>query len=121
MVNSESLAAFLDYLREVPQQYTANWDEQKKQESLTQDLLHHLELDEPEREEIMRTGQRLIEARQRRRRAKDAAEELLPVVEYIEKNKAAIGALERLLGEVRKIEQRHQNRFYMPRITDVDA
>lgn len=116
MVSSEPLAAFLDYLRQVPQQYNINWDEQKKQEDLTQDLLHHLELDQPDYRETARTGKRLTEARQRRRKAKDAVEALRPVMDYLEKNRAVIVALERLLGEVRKVEQRHQNRFYVPRV-----
>jgi len=115
MTTSETIAQFLDFLRGVPLQYRRSLVEQKEQEDLTQDLLHHLELDHPNYREAALIGQKIGEARRRRRAAKDRAEELKPVDDYITCNKAAIHALEKLLGDVRKAEQKHQNRFYVPR------
>lgn len=80
MKNSEVIAGFLGFLRDVPQRYRASMEEQREQEDLTQDLLHHLEIDHPGYRETALAGRELAEARRKRRAAKDAAEELRPVV-----------------------------------------
>lgn len=61
---------------------------------------------------------RLQAVRKRRRAAKETVEVLEPVEAWIGENKAVIKALERLLGEVRKIENKRKMRMYAPR-TDV--
>ena len=45
----------------------------------------------------------------------DAAEELEPIEQYVINNQPEIKALERLLGEVRKAERKHENRIYIPK------
>ena len=116
MKKSEVIAGFLEFLRGVPLQYRIALSEKLKQEDLTQDLLHHLEIDNPSYRDTALTGQELSEARKTRRVAKDMAEVLAPIDQYIKQHKGEINALEKLLGDVRKVEQQHENRFYVPRV-----
>lgn len=116
MKNSEVIAGFLGFLRGVPLQYRNALCEKAEQEDLTQDLLHHLEIDHPNYRETALAGRELAEARRKRRVAKDLAEVLAPIDQYIKQHKGEINALEKLLGDVRKAEQRHENRFYVPKV-----
>ena len=45
MKNSEEIAGFLEFLRDVPQRYRASVEEQRKQKDLTQNLLRQREID----------------------------------------------------------------------------
>lgn len=115
MSTSERIADFLDFLRGCPEAYRMRRADQQEEENRTQDLLHKLELEPLGYHDTARAARVLADARRRRRTAKDEAEELEPVVEYLQANQAAVKALERLLGAVRKAEKRHEDRFYIPR------
>ena len=58
------------------------------------------------------------EQREARRQHKDIVAQLTPVVEWTRENDAAVRSLQRLLGDLRKVERSTQNRFYTPR-TDI--
>ncbi len=117
-MSSESLSAFLEFLREAETGYVSTLAAMNDSDAATQDLLHFLELKDPSPDELVTVGERIVTIRQERRAAKDCAEVLTPVVEWIAQHKETVKSMERLLGEMRKVESRHASRFYTPR-TDV--
>ena len=115
MYTSKTIEEFLSFLRDSAQIYHIRRAEQEEQEKITQDILHSLELDNLNYRDTAKAATRLREARQKRREAKDAAEELEPIEQYVRNNQPEIKALERLLGDVRKVERKHENRIYIPK------
>lgn len=83
----------------------------------TQDILHQLELYDDPYHQTATLAKKLRDVRRRRRTAKDELEKLTPLCEWIENNKAVIGQLQRLMGDMRKTERHHQNRYYIPKTT----
>ncbi len=87
-----------------------------------QDVLHKLELDSGlTYKDMAALGKRISELRKRRRIAKDRIELQAPIVAYIAKNQQLINGLSIVLGEMRKVENRHKNRTYTPRIKTQQA
>lgn len=115
MKRSEIIKAFLDLLAESTARLPALKEDLKREDDLTQDLLHIVELerDYGKRCKVMT---RLRQNRKDRRACKDEIEELGILVEYAEKNKAAINNLKQTLGEMRKTEKYHEKRSYRPRV-----
>lgn len=120
-MNSEALAAFLTLLRDAETEYVSALNTMNDTDAATQDLLHFLELQDPSPDEMVTVGERIVNIRQERRAAKDRSEVLGPVVDWIEANRAVVKSLERLLGEMRKIENKHVGRFYIPRTDALDG
>ena len=91
--------------------------EQTEQEAndATQDILHWFELYNFRGIEAVKVAHKLREIRHQRREAKDVAWLTSPVVDWIQRHRAEIKELERLLGEVRKRERRTENRIYTPK------
>lgn len=114
-MDSEKLSAFLSFLRESEAGYNAMLAALTDSDAATQDLLHFLELEDPSPEELVTVGERLGSVRRNRREQKDRSEIFGAVASWCEDNRAAVKSLERLLGELRKIENRHAGRFYTPR------
>lgn len=114
---SAGLAAFLDYLRDAEEQLRMAEADQAEAEAATQDLLHALELGEHHAKERGRLAQKLREVRRKRRSAKNTVERTRPVAEWAEQNRGVVKSLERLLGEVRKVERKEESRVYAPRTT----
>lgn len=115
-MESQKLADVLDYLRSCKSTMRIAIDEQHEQEALTQDIEHKLELEKLTYHETAKLGLMLRDARQKRRRAKDLAEILEPLVLWIEENETSIKALERTLGKMRTKEKNHKLRCYAPRV-----
>lgn len=90
----------------------------QKQDKLTQDYLHSLELDELKYEERNKIATQLAINRKDRRYFKDKVEEYEPIINFFSEsqNKALLNKLQNILGKVRKIENYHKNRFYVPKI-----
>ena len=118
MKDSEHIEDFLDFIREAVRRYNMAVSDETLADAQTQDILHQLELEENSYHEIARLGKLLKDVRARRRIAKDDKERLSLIAEWEEYNKAEIKSIERLLGGVRKMEQKQKNRIYAPR-TDV--
>lgn len=118
MKDSEHIEAFLDFIREAVRRYNMAVSDETLADAQTQDILHQLELEENSYHEIARLGKLLKDVRVRRRIAKDDKERLSLIAEWEEYNKAEIKSIERLLGGVRKMEQKQKNRIYVQR-TDV--
>ena len=115
-MTSTGIEAFLSYLRETEQKYRmAEADEQDANDE-TQDILHSIELQEHDYHDFARLSKELKSVRQKRRTAKDTMSETIPVLEWVEANRAVVKGLERLQGDVRKTEKNTENRMYTPRV-----
>ena len=116
--NSECIAEFLNLVSDAQAKYRVYADEVNKQDKLTQDYLHRLELGELKCEERSKVATKLAINRQDRRYYKDRVEELEPIVKFFEDpaNKKVLDKMRPLLGEVRKWESYHKDRKYIPRV-----
>lgn len=92
----------------------------RRQDQLTQDLLHKLELENLNAVEISAVAKQLKECRKIRRSHKDKVEELQPIVDFMSsaKNQSSIESLERLMHEIKKTEAAHKNRTYKNRVLE---
>lgn len=115
MTDSEHLAAFLNWLRVIQQEYDMALAELDEAENATQDILHRLELGEDGYHNRAKLALALRKARQRRRRGKDKLTILQPVIGWLEAEQKTIKALERLLGEMRRLEKSLTGRSYHPK------
>ena len=115
---SQFIKNFLDFLQNVKSDYDYNVEAMKKEDRVTQDYLHMLELEDLTYHERSKVATKLVENRKSRREYKDMVEELEPIVEFLEDpaNRKVIDQMAHLLGKVRKVESYHQKRFYMPKV-----
>lgn len=117
---SQIIKTFLDFTDNVQADYTFHLEAMRNEERITQDYLHKLELEGLNCRERSKIATQLALNRQARRQYKDAVEELQPIVEFLAdaKNRSVLNAMSQLLGQVRKVEQYHQHRFYMPKVIE---
>lgn len=78
----------------------------------TQDLLHELELVEHSYHETARLSKDLKDIRMRRRVAKETIDLLTPVCEWKNEQSGAINRLNKVIGEMRKIDEKRKNAVY---------
>lgn len=112
------LKMFLDFVDNSKSDYNYNFESMKNEERITQDYLHKLELEGLNCRERSKIATQLVTNRQARRTYKDAVEELEPIVAFFEdpQNRRFINNLAQLLGQVRKVENYHKNRLYIPKV-----
>lgn len=115
---SKDLSNFLNFISNANSHYNYCCEELTKQEKLTQDYLHSLELDNLNYKERSKIATQLSINRKDRRYYKDRIEELEPIVEFMRKaeNARVIKNLERVLEACRKAENYHKNRLYIPKV-----
>lgn len=115
---SEYISEFLNFLSSVESSYNFCLGEMKKQEQLTQDYLHSLELDDLRYDERNKVATKLAVNRKDRRYFKDRVEEYEPIVKFLneQRNKQVVNQLKQVLGECRKAETYHKDRFYIPKV-----
>ena len=115
---SEQITNFLNFITAAQSHYKFCEDEQKKQEALTQDYLHSLELDELSCSERSKLATKLKINRKDRRYYKDRVEELELIVKWASDpaNIKSVNQLKQILGQVRKQENYHKDRTYTPKI-----
>ena len=115
---SQFIKTFLDFVENAKSDDKFNLEAMKNEERITQDYLHKLELEGLNCRERSKIATQLVANRQARRSYKDAVEELEPIVEFFEdpQNKKLIDHMSQLLGQVRKVENYHQRRFYAPKV-----
>lgn len=118
MTPSQIIKTFLDLVESAKADYNYNFESMRNEERITQDYLHMLELEGLNCRERSKIATKLVANRQTRRNYKDAVEELEPIVEFFDdpQNHATINRMSELLGQVRKIENYHQKRFYVPKV-----
>lgn len=115
---SEYITEFLNFLSSVESSYNFCLSEMKRQEQLTQDYLHSLELDDLRYEERNKVATKLAINRKDRRYYKDRVEEYEPIIKFLneQKNKNVVNQLKQVLGGCRKAEGYHKDRFYIPKV-----
>ena len=115
---SEYITEFLNFVAEAQVQYRIYSEEVETQEKLTQDYLHSLELDGLKRDERSKLATKLMINRKDRRYYKDRTEEFEPIVQFFDEpqNKKMLDKLKQVLGQVRKAENYHKDRKYIPRV-----
>lgn len=102
---SDALSEYLKFFK------LAQSEKSKADEALAdtneqiQDLLHHLEFEDLKYHEKAKIAIKIEELRHERRLAKYQIEQTTPIVDWVNKNTAAIHSMEKLLGEIRKAEQ----------------
>lgn len=111
----EQLQAVRYILVEVPKLFNLAQKEFHKTNDETQDILHVLELGKLNAIEMSKITRQLKEVRQRRRKLKDELEILYEIRNF------AFGdinehEINKLIGTVRKINDRHENRKYTMRV-----
>ncbi len=104
----------MDFLRYAAEQHEIAKTAQMEADAVTQDILHTLELQDPDRAYMERLARKLKRTRQERRLAKDTAARTSCIADWVGKNAAVIKSLERLLGEVRREEKKAAGRIYIP-------
>lgn len=114
-MTSEQIDRFLTWLRDCEQRFHMAEADEQESNSATQDILHSLELEDHEYRDFAKLGKELRQVRRKRREAKDTLSVLAPVLDWVEANRAVIKSLERLLGDVRKVEKYTKNRIYTAR------
>lgn len=115
---SDVLCEFLSCLRMAEDSLRMAEDEMDRTNSETQDILHRLELYDDRYHTVAALGRKMREVRRRRRVAKETVELLTPLLEWADENKKFLTGLQKVLGDLRKIERRQEGRTYMPR-TDI--
>lgn len=113
--SSEYIADFLGFLRQSQEDYSIAKSMDSDMEKETQDILHRIELEENSYHEYAKLSRGMREVRQKRREAKDRWSQLEPVVNWVAEHEETIKSMEKLLGEVRKIERFEENRYYIPK------
>lgn len=102
---SDALSEYLKFFK------LAQSEKSKADEALAdtneqiQDLLHHLEFEDLKYHEKAKIAIKIEDLRHERRLAKYQIEQTTPIVDWVNKNTAAIHSMEKLLGEIRKAEQ----------------
>lgn len=117
---SEIISGFLNLIEDCKRKLP--WAEEcvNEQDKLTQDLLHKLELGDYKSRAKVATA--LSINRKDRRYYKDLVEEAVILVEFFKEYKDAVESLKQLLGVMRKVENYHKDRHYVPRVLkDSDA
>lgn len=115
---SEYITEFLNFITEAKSQYNFCSEEVNKQDKLTQDYLHSLELDNLKCGERSKLATKLAINRKDRRYYKDRVEELEPIVKLFEEpqHKKVLDKLTQALGQTRRTESYHKDRVYVPRV-----
>lgn len=116
---SEYISEFLNFVNGAARLCDFCENELIKQDKITQDLLHSLELNELKYSDRAKIATQLTLNRKDRRYYKDRVEELTPIRNYISDNRKFFNELSKLLGSVRKSEKYHNNRHYKPKVLDM--
>lgn len=114
---SEGLEHFLTYLREMGTLRNMAAADEQEANNETQDILHGLELGTIDATPRSVT-RALVESRRKRRKAKNYIAVSDPLADWASRNKPVIGELQRILGDMRKIESKNMTRLYANR-TDI--
>ncbi len=116
---SEIISDFLRLMDKVENKYISAKSSMEEQDKVTQDFLHYIELETADIEPKL-IIESIKENRKMRREYKDSLEEAEPMLQFLEKHRTAINALKQLLGNIRKIEERHTHRYYIPKTEILD-
>lgn len=113
---SEIIADFVKLLEESTSKYGFNYDEVHEKELLATDIEHKFELQELSYHKKAKLAEQLVVCQRERRVFKDEVEELEPLMQWMADNKNMYNSITKLLGEVKKVEKKHESRGYVPRV-----
>lgn len=115
---SEYITEFLNFVTEARIQHKFYSEEVVKQDKLTQDYLHSLELDGLKCNERSKIATKIVTNRKDRRYFKNKVEELEPIIKLFEDQHAqrVLNQMTQVLGQTRKIESYHKYGKYKPRV-----
>ena len=114
MQKSEVVAQFLRLAGVAQRILDLAYEEVHSQDLLTNDLLHKLELGSAKDRNKVAT--QIAKCRKERRYYKDQVEEVEALINWMEENKDAFNKLKQVLGKMRKAEEWHESRTYVPRV-----
>ncbi len=117
---SEIIGDFLKLLEECTAKYQFNYDEVHDKELLATDIEHKLEIQDLNYHQFANLAKSLKQCQKERRVYKDEVEELEPLKNWMAENKNMFNSITKLKGEVKKVEDKHANRGYMPRIMTME-
>lgn len=108
------ISQIIQYFEYVTKEYEYNFENVNKQDRLTQDYLHMLELDNLNYSERAKVATKVSKCRKERRASKDLVEALTPLVTMItsERGVLMLNLLKEVLGKTRKIEKQQSARTY---------
>lgn len=112
----QALQSVREVYAEFPKRLDSAQEELKKVDSEIQDILHVIELTSFDACKGFKWAKELQKLRKERRRLKDEIESLEPIKELISYQKPSEKNINKVLGDVRKIETRHKNRGYSMRV-----
>lgn len=121
VMTSAELSAFLLLLKAADEVNRLPCGELSDIDRAKEDVLHYIELENPDINEKAEAAEVLHGILKIRREIKDAQEMISPVSKWVSENKAVIKSLERMLGELRSVEERHRVRVYSPRTEVFDS
>ena len=113
LTRSEIIKLFIDLVEDCRKQELYVRDEMRKQDDITQDILHAIELGNAKDRNKLAT--QLKYARKDRRYWKDIWTEIEIINEWRVNNPNAANQLKQVLGAMRKEEAYHKERTYKPR------
>lgn len=115
---SEYISEFLSFIRQCDSDYCDALATAVETEKQAQDIIHAVEFGTYNPKRSNSLLRKLQEVRLERRKAKNTQELLCHVSAWAADHAQTVKALERLLGEMRKIERKQASRLYAQR-TDV--
>ena len=115
---SNAISEFLNLMAQAQKDFVWSQEEVHRQDQLTQDYLHMLELGDCSYHKKARIAEAMGECRAERRAHKDNVAILTPLITFLEseKGKMTLSQLQQTLGAVRKAERAIQDRRYVPRV-----
>ena len=122
MKASSVVDSFLTWLEDAKDDQEKAWTTVETEDKRVQDFLHEMEF-EKDRKKRSLIATRLHYSRVKRRAAKDRAEELKPIRDFVSdvSNKGYLKRLKKLQCDMKAAEDRHAGeRIYKPRVSEVD-
>lgn len=105
-----------DAIRDIPKRVHSNNVDVDQIHKETQDLLHLLELTSFNASEGYNISRQLKDIRQERRRIKNENEMIEPLANVLKKFKNNLQELDKVVGDIRNVKSRLNQRRYHPRI-----
>lgn len=120
MKESEKLSSLLKEIRELQNQYAFSQGRIDDLELLQGDLLHKIEFNAGTASERNKIATQLKKMRNERRKHKEMVELHRELIVFLNDNQSQIKRLEKVLGNMRRIEEMQSNRQYKPRSMTVE-
>ena len=114
---SGDISNYINFVDDAVRMHKFCTEEMERLKKAETDILHKIELDILDKNEKCKVATALKRILKDRRYYKDRIEELTPVVNYHTSDfgKGILNNMRKVLGEVRKAEEYHSNRTYIPK------